>query len=113
MPRSSRPNLVYIHSHDTGRFVSPYGYAIATPNLQKLAESGVLFRKAFCAAPTCSPSRAALLTGQAPHSSGLIGLAHRGFALHDPAQHLAHTLKNAGYYGVLTGMQHVASSADI
>ena len=79
--RSTSPNIIYLHSHDTGRFVSPYGQPIPTPNLQKLAESGVLFRQAFCAAPTCSPSRAALLTGQAPHSSGLIGLAHRGFLL--------------------------------
>ncbi len=114
MPGSaSRPNIVYVHSHDTGRFVSPYGHALVTPNLQKLAESGVLFRGAFSAAPTCSPSRAALLTGQAPHSSGMMGLAHRGFALHEPAQHLAHTLKGAGYFSVLTGMQHVAASADV
>lgn len=108
-----KPNVVYIHSHDTGRFVSPYGHALATPNLQKLAESGVLFRKAFCAAPTCSPSRAALQTGQAPHSSGMIGLAHRGFALHEPSQHLASTLKGAGYHCALAGVQHVAAGSDV
>ena len=59
-----RPNILYIHSHDTGRYVQPYGHAIPTPHIQRLAEEGVLFRKAFCAAPTCSPSRASLLTGQ-------------------------------------------------
>ena len=42
-----KPNILYIHSHDTGRFIQPYGHAIATPNLQKLAEQGVLFRQAF------------------------------------------------------------------
>lgn len=101
------PNIVYLHSHDTGRWLQPYGYAVATPNLQRLAEEGVLFRHAFCAAPTCSPSRAALLTGQCAHASGMIGLAHRGFRLRDERQHLAHYLRDAGYTTVLCGMQHV------
>lgn len=104
----NRPNILYIHSHDTGRAVQPYGFPVATPNLQRFAEQGVLFRQAFCAAPTCSPSRAALLTGQSPHSSGMLGLAHRGFALNDYRQHLLHTLRTAGYYTALFGMQHVA-----
>lgn len=102
------PNIVYIHSHDTGRYIQPYGHAISTPNLQHLAETGILFRKAFCAAPTCSPSRAALLTGQSPHSAGMLGLAHRGFDLKDINQHLIHMLKDAGYETVLAGVQHVA-----
>ena len=46
------PNILYIHSHDTGRYVQPYGYQIPTPNIQLLADQGVLFRKAFCGAPT-------------------------------------------------------------
>ncbi|TMC19313.1 MAG: sulfatase, partial [Chloroflexi bacterium] len=50
-----QPNILYVHSHDTGRYVQPFGHAIPTPNIQRLAEQGVLFRKAFCAAPTCSP----------------------------------------------------------
>ncbi|MEE2657622.1 MAG: sulfatase [Candidatus Latescibacterota bacterium] len=104
-----RPNIVYLHSHDTGRYISPYGHAVPTPNVQRLAEQGVLFRRAFCAAPTCSPSRAALLTGQSAHNSGMLGLAHRGFALSDPQQHLAHTLSEAGYQTVLAGVEHVGA----
>ncbi len=107
----NRPNILYLHSHDTGRYVQPYGYAVPTPNLQRLAEEGVLFRQAFCAAPTCSPSRAALLTGQAAHSSGMIGLAHRGFVLKDYSQHIVHTLRKAGYHSVLIGVQHVTQDA--
>ena len=106
-----RPNIVYMHSHDTGRATQPYGHAVATPNLQRLASEGVLFRQAFSAAPTCSPSRAALLTGQAPHSSGMLGLAHRGFALHDYTQHLLHTLRPHGYTTALFGAQHIARDA--
>lgn len=80
------PNILYLHSHDTGRAIQPYGAPVATPRLQQLADQGILFRQAFCAAPTCSPSRAALVTGQSAHSSGILGLAHRGFALHDYRQ---------------------------
>ena len=52
-----QPNILYLHSHDTGRFVAPYGHQVPTPNIQRLAEQGLLFRKAFCTAPTCSGSR--------------------------------------------------------
>src|SRR5438045_492113 len=106
--RLDRPNILYIHSHDTGRYVQPYGYAIPTPHLQELAEEGVLFRKAFCAAPTCSPSRASLLTGQYAHNSGMLGMAHRGFSLHNYQQHLLYTLRKDGYHSALIGEEHLA-----
>lgn len=106
----TKPNILYIHSHDTGRYLQPYGFGIPTPNLQRLAEEGVLFRRAYCAAPTCSPSRAALLTGQSPHSAGMLGLANRGFVLGDFRQHIIHTLKSAGYTSALAGIQHLTSS---
>jgi len=106
----TQPNILYIHSHDTGRYIQPYGHAVHTPNLQRLAEDGILFRKAFCTAPTCSPSRSALLTGQYPHNNGMLGLAHRGFALNNYSDHIIHTLKTAGYTSALAGIQHIASS---
>lgn len=105
-----RPNVLYLHSHDTGRSVQPFGHAVPTPNLQKFAESGVLFRQAFSGAPTCSPSRSALLTGQCAHSSGMVGLAHRGFRLHDPHQHLANFLRGHGYRTALSNIQHETAS---
>lgn len=103
------PNILYIHSHDTGRYIQPYGHAVSTPNLQRLAEEGILFRQAFCANPTCSPSRASLLTGQYPHTNGMLGLAHRGFALSNYRHHILHTLHEAGYTAALAGVQHIAS----
>lgn len=106
-----KPNILYIHSHDSGRYLQPYGYAVPTPNLKRLAERGRLFRRAYCAAPTCSPSRAALLTGQAPHSAGMLGLANRHFILRDFRQHIIHTLKGAGYRSALAGIQHLAGRA--
>ena len=107
------PNILYLHSHDTGRFVQPYGHPVPTPNIQRLADQGVLFRKAFCAAPTCSASRACLLTGQYGHNNGMLGLAHRGWSLNDYQQHLVHPLHKAGYYSVLIGEQHIAKRPDI
>ncbi|HEX2032700.1 MAG TPA: sulfatase [Chloroflexota bacterium] len=100
-------NVLYLHSHDTGRYIQPYGHAIPMPYLQNLAQQGVLFRQNFCVAPTCSPSRAGLLTGQYAHSCGQLGLAHRGFELQHPQRHLAWTLRQAGYATVLAGIQHV------
>ena len=100
-------NILYLHCHDAGRYIEPYGHAIPTPHLQRLAEGGVLFRNAFAAAPTCSPSRAALLTGQSPHNAGMLGLAHRGWLMRDYREHLVHDLKDAGYTTVLCGVQHI------
>jgi N-sulfoglucosamine sulfohydrolase len=108
-----RPNILYLHSHDTGRYVQPYGHQVPTPNIQALADQGVLFRQAFCAAPTCSASRACLLTGQYGHSNGMLGLAHRGWSLNDYRHHIVHTLRRAGYHSVLIGEQHIAKEPDV
>jgi N-sulfoglucosamine sulfohydrolase len=102
------PNILYVHSHDTGRYVQPYGFQVPTPNIQMLADQGVLFREAFCAAPTCSGSRASLLTGLYCHNNGMLGLAHRGWKLNDYGQHWVHTLRRAGYRSILIGEQHVS-----
>ncbi len=99
-------NIIYIHTHDTGRYIQPYGYGVPTPNLQAMAESGVLFRNCFCCNPTCSPSRAAMLSGKNPHSCGMLGLAHRGFRMNDYSKHLCNYLKSQGYETALSGMHH-------
>ena len=102
-------NLVYLHTHDSGRYWQPYGAQVTMPNTMRFAEEGLVFQNAFCAAPTCSPSRAALLTGRAAHSSGMLGLAHRGFSLTDPEQHLSSFLRANGFETVLAGVQHEAA----
>lgn len=102
------PNILYVHSHDTGRWVQPYGHQVPTPNIQHLADQGVLFRNAFSAAPVCSGSRAALLTGQHCHTNGMLGLAHRGWSLHDYGTLWVHALRPAGYRSTLIGEQHLS-----
>jgi len=109
----SRPNIVYLHSHDTGRYVQPYGHQIQTPNIQRLADQGLLFRQAFCAAPSCSGSRACLLTGQWAHVNGMTGLAHRGWTLNDYGRHILHPLRAAGYWSALIGEQHLSKEPDV
>jgi N-sulfoglucosamine sulfohydrolase len=108
-----QPNVLYLHSHDTGRYLEPYGYPVPTPNIMQLANQGIVFREAFCAVPTCSGSRAALLTGQYGHNNGMLGLAHRGWALNDYGEHIVHTLRDAGYWSAMIGEQHIAKRPDV
>lgn len=98
-------NVLYLHTHDTGRVISPYGYAVETPRIQEFCEDAMLFQQAFCVAPTCSPSRAGLLTGTYPHQNGMLGLAQRGFHI-DGSRHLARLLAHEGFHSVLCGVQH-------
>jgi N-sulfoglucosamine sulfohydrolase len=107
------PNILYLHSHDTGRHVQPYGRPVRTPRLQRLSEEGVVFRQAYCAASTCSASRACLLTGRYAHSNGMLGLAHRGWSLDDYRQHIVHTLREVGYHSTLVGEQHISKEPDV
>jgi arylsulfatase A-like enzyme len=107
-----RPNILYLHSHDTGRFAQPYGEQVPMPNVQALADQGVLFRQAYCAAPTCSASRACLLTGQYGQTNGMLGLAHRGWSLRNYHHHMVHTLRDAGYRSILIGEQHISKEPE-
>lgn len=106
---SSLYNILYLHSHDVGRLVQPYGYPVETSNLLSLSRDAVMFDNMFSCAPTCSPSRAALLSGQYPHSYGQLGLAHRGFSPPSHKHHLANYLAASAYHTVLSGVQHEAA----
>ncbi|MGN8648085.1 sulfatase family protein [Gracilibacillus sp. HCP3S3_G5_1] len=105
-----KKNIIYIHTHDSGKILSPYGYNVPTPALADFTKDATIFREAYCVGPTCSPSRAGLLTGMYPHSNGMYGLSQRGFKLHDYNQHLVHFLNQHDYNTVLCGIQHEAGS---
>jgi len=64
----SWPNVLVIVADDWSLHAGAYGdRVVSTPAIDQLAREGVLFENAFCAAPSCSPSRAAMLTGRYPH----------------------------------------------
>ncbi|MFB6296203.1 MAG: sulfatase [Halobacteriales archaeon] len=107
MPPVERPNVVLIHAHDLGRHLGCYGRQVDTPHVDALAADGALFTNAFCTAPQCSPSRAALMTGRYPQATGMMGLAHMGWELDDDERTLAHHLSGAGYATRLVGHQHL------
>lgn len=106
----TRPNVILFISHDTGRFVSPYGYStVDTPNCERLAREGVMFTQSYCTSPLCSPSRAALVTGRFPHQNGVMGLTGPltgGFDLYPEERHASALFRDAGYQTVLCGFEH-------
>ena len=66
-------NIIYLNTHDSGRFLRLTAMDFNTKSSEKFAEKGTVFRQMYCAAPTCCPSRAAMLTGMNAHSSGVTG----------------------------------------
>ena len=105
-------NFVYVHTHDSGRVMQPYGYAAENPALMELAREGTVFRQMYCTAPTCSPSRAGMLTGMTPHECGMLGLAHRGWMLNDYSKHMGNYLRTQGYHTALIGVHHECDKKD-
>jgi len=107
-----RPNIVLIVSDDHGAdALGCYGNPVVrTPHLDALAADGTLFTQAFCTAPSCSPSRSALLTGQHNHRNGAYGLAHQEhhFQSFDNIKSLPVRLATAGYRTARVGKFHVA-----
>lgn len=99
-------NVLYIHTHDSGHYFSPYGFKVDTPNIEEFSKDSLLFKEAYSVSPTCSPSRASLLTGKYPHNNGMIGLANRGFELNDYKSHIVNAFNEKSYKTVLCGIQH-------
>ncbi|PPK84621.1 arylsulfatase A-like enzyme [Neolewinella xylanilytica] len=68
---------------------------VQTPNFDRLAAGGMLFTNAYCASPSCSPSRASILTGRYPHQNGAMGNLWSEFAA--DATVYTSLLEDAGY----------------
>lgn len=69
----SRPNILFVMMDDLNDWIGCLGghAQSVTPNIDRLAYSGMLFTNAHCPAPACNPSRTAIFTGFAPNTSGL------------------------------------------
>ncbi len=110
-----KPNVIFILSDDQGTLdLNSYGARdLETPNLDALARQGVRFTQFYAAAPVCSPSRAAILTGKVPQRAGLTGNAAPGRGAEGmPAGQftMAEMMKKAGYTTGHIGKWHLGYS---
>ena len=118
---AGKPNVIVILADDLGYAdISTYGVKrINTPNIDRIAKSGVAFTDGYSAAPVCSPSRAGLNTGRHPDRFGFEfnnGPAQRDIELNlgIPKDEiiLAKALKGQGYHTGLIGKWHLGSNDD-
>ncbi len=101
----SKPNLLYIHSDQHDPHVAGcYGdKVVATPHLDRLAATGVVFENCYCPSPICVPSRMSMLSGRYPFENEVWTNAH---ALHSHIPTFAHAMGAGGYEPVLIGRMH-------
>ncbi|MGQ0640499.1 MAG: sulfatase family protein [Gemmatimonadaceae bacterium] len=102
----SRPNILFIFADDhASHAISAYGSAvITTPNIDRLAREGMLFRLAFVTNSICAPSRATVLTGQFGH---LNGVPTNTEALHPTTLTFPKLLRASGYQTAVLGKWHL------
>lgn len=111
-----RPNVVMIMADDLGYGdLSCMGSEFRTPNLDRLAASGVRFSDWYSNAPVCSPSRAALLTGRYPQRTGVTSIlpGRRGAVpgLAEDVPTIADVLADRGYRTAMVGKWHLGTEA--
>lgn len=114
----NRPNVIFILSDDQGPWAAGcYGNdEIRTPNIDRLAETGMRLDNFFCATPVCSPSRATFLTGRIPSQHGIHEYLSDSNLGPGAVEHLrdeiAYTdmLSAHGYHCGLSGKWHMGDS---
>jgi arylsulfatase A len=110
LPAQPPPNVLLLFSDDQGSIdVNVFGAKdLHTPNLNRLARQGVRFTQFYVAAPVCSPSRAALLTGRYPERAGVPGnVGIDAVGLPDDQITMAEMLRDVGYDTGLIGKWHL------
>ncbi len=110
-PASVPPNILVIMPDDVGYWnVGAYshGMMVPTPNIDRIAREGILFTDHY-SQPTCTPSRAAFITGQLPIRTGLttVGMAGSPIGLDQRDPSLAVVLKAIGYKTGQFGKNHL------
>jgi arylsulfatase A-like enzyme len=97
---AEKPNILFIAADDLNHWVGYLGRnpQTKTPNLDRLAERGVRFTRSYCAAPICNPSRAALMSGLRPWTTGIYDNTTDWRPHIAPEKCLPATFRAAGYY---------------
>lgn len=104
--QQDKPNFIFFITDDIGwNDLGCYGDPnVKTPNIDSLAKLGLKFENAYLTTSSCSPSRSSIITGRYPHNTGAP-------ELHDPLPSgqvmFPQLLKEAGYYTVLSGKNHM------
>src|SRR5436309_3007836 len=106
--QTNRPNIIYIMSDDHGyQAISAYGFGLNhTPNIDRLAEHGMLFTRAYVTNSLCGPSRAVMLTGKHSHVNGF---TDNRSTFDGSQQTVAKLLHSAGYQTAVVGKWHLRS----
>lgn len=105
----SRPNIVFIFTDDhAAHAMSCYGSKInTTPNLDRIANEGMLFTNCFCTNSICGPSRAVIQTGKHSHLNGFI---RNGNKFDGSQQTFPKLLQKTGYQTAVVGKWHLATA---
>lgn len=109
---AKKPNVLFIAVDDLNHWVGHLGRnpQTKTPNIDRLARMGVAFSRAYCAAPVCNPSRAALMSGLRPSSTGVYDNGQAWQPVIPKEQTLTTQFLNAGYGVFGTGKIYHANA---
>lgn len=105
----SKPNIILIMTDDQGWFDAGFNgnLSVRTPNLDKLAEKGIIFDRFYSASAVCSPTRASVITGRNPYRMGIPN-ANSGHIRKEEIT-IAELLKNEGYVTGHFGKWHLGT----